>query len=193
MKVLALSKGFCALLDDDDHDRLAHLGWRYRADNNGKPGYVVRNVKIDGKWRYEYLHRHLMDPPPKHECIFLNHNHLDCRRSNLKVVNTSAARRHHRVRQESQTGIKGVRYDRRSKGWQATITDDEGRVTFLGAYSTAQKAKDEYEQRFKEMFPDLPSPYAQLDDPLATMVVNPDDAVSGTPNVATESTPTSSA
>jgi hypothetical protein len=36
------------------------------------------------------------------EVIFLNHDRLDCRRQNLRVVDTHEARQHHRVRRAAR-------------------------------------------------------------------------------------------
>jgi hypothetical protein len=52
-----------------------------------------------------------MQPGPGQEVIFLNHDRLDSRRENLRVVSKEDARRHHRVRRDSKSGVKGVRFN----------------------------------------------------------------------------------
>jgi hypothetical protein len=52
-----------------------------------------------------------MEPPPGQEAIFLSHDRLDCRRESLRIVSKQEARQHHRVRRDSRSGVKGVRYN----------------------------------------------------------------------------------
>ena len=99
MQQIPLSQGQIAVIDDDDSERISQFKWFYRAERNGKPGYAVRNIKVDGKATMRYLHREIMNPTPGHEVIFLNHDRLDCRRENLRAVTTEEARQHHRTAQ----------------------------------------------------------------------------------------------
>src|SRR3954470_18370465 len=89
---LPLSQNQFAIVDDTDFPTLSRSKWCYRAERGGAQGYAVRTVKMDGKSRKEYLHRAIMGPtPPGYEIIFLNHDRLDCRRENLRVVTTTEA------------------------------------------------------------------------------------------------------
>lgn len=45
----------------------------------------ARNTYYAGAKHRIYFHRYLTDTPPKKACIFVNHNVLDCRRSNLLI------------------------------------------------------------------------------------------------------------
>src|SRR5262245_56759924 len=114
MRELLLSQGQVALVDDADFPLLSDCRWCYRAERGGRQGYAVRHVKIEGKDRLCYLHRQIMQPPAGMEVIFRNGDRLDCRRDNLLVVTTQEARQHHlRARSNSQSGIKGISYNRR--------------------------------------------------------------------------------
>jgi hypothetical protein len=70
-----------------------------------------------------------MQPGPGQEVIFLNHDRLDCRRENLRVVSKEDARRHHRVRRDSKSGVKGVRYNAGTDSWSAYV--QRGRLASL--------------------------------------------------------------
>jgi hypothetical protein len=109
MREIPLSQGQAALVDDQDYPLLSEFRWCYRAERDGRQGYAVRHRKVDGKDRLGYLHREILPAPDGYEVIFLNHDRLDCRRANLRVVAKEEARRHHRVRSDSQSGVKGVR------------------------------------------------------------------------------------
>ena len=119
MQTIPLSQNQLAIIDDDDFPRFSGFRWIYRAERNNKQGYAVRHSKVNGKDRLAYLHREIMNPPPGNEVIFLNHDRLDCRRENLRVVTKQEARRHHRVRRDSKSGVKGVRLNPDTGTWSA--------------------------------------------------------------------------
>src|SRR5689334_9757575 len=88
MRRLPLNKGrYSAQVDDDDYDRFCGSRWTYRPERDGNQGYAVRAVREGKTYRKEYLHRAVMQAPKGMEVIFLNHDRLDCRKENLKVVN----------------------------------------------------------------------------------------------------------
>src|SRR5476651_1954549 len=119
MRQITLSQNQVALVDDEDFPLLSEFRWCYRAERDGKPGYAVRHRKVDGKDRLAYLHREIMNPPAGQEVIFLNHDRLDCRKANLRSVTKEEARRHHRVRSDSKSGVKGVRFNPDGETWSA--------------------------------------------------------------------------
>src|SRR6478736_4006575 len=110
MATIPLSQGQQATIDDADLALVSQFRWFYRAEKDKCSGYAARKDKVNGKVTTCYLHRFLMNPPPGREVIFLNHDKLDCRRENLHIATVEEARQHHRVRRDSQTGHKGVRY-----------------------------------------------------------------------------------
>jgi hypothetical protein len=71
--------------------------------------------------------------PPKHEVIFVNHEHLDCRRSNLRVVTIVEARQRHRLRRDNACGYKGVQFHYDLGKWTATIRA-RNKVRHLGCF-----------------------------------------------------------
>lgn len=141
---IPLSQGRSVLVDELDHERFSALRWCFRQDKSGYC-YAVRNAKVNGKWRLQYLHREIMQPGAGETVIFLNHDTLDCRRDNLRVVPINQARRHHRVRKDSKTGLKGVKYDEKANSWRAQIRVD-GVLLHLGSFYTAAEASAAYER-----------------------------------------------
>jgi hypothetical protein len=155
MEQIPLSQGQFALVDDQDFPLLSQSRWCYRAERDGRQGYAVRHRKTDGKDRLCYLHREIVGTvPPGHEVIFLNHDRLDCRRQNLKVVTKQEARRHHRVRSDSRSGVKGVRYNPDGCTWTA-VTYRDGRCYQVGTYYDREQAQEAYEAELKKENPDL--------------------------------------
>src|SRR5207253_5305812 len=105
-----------------DYPLFNEFRWCYRADRNQGPGCAVRHVKVNGKDRLSYLHREVMQAPADKEVIFLNHDKLDCRKSNLKVISKHEANWYHRARRDSESGIKGLKYNPSARKWYASIT-----------------------------------------------------------------------
>jgi hypothetical protein len=98
------------------------------------------------------------------ETIFLNHDRLDCRRENLKVVSKEEARRHHRVRSDSKSGVKGVRYNPESDSWSAYVYR-HGHCYHVATYFTKEQAVATYEAALKNENPDLHSAPDRVERP----------------------------
>ena len=178
MQQIALSQGQLALVDDQDFPLLSEFRWCYRPERNGRQGYAVRHRKVDGKDRLCYLHREILPAPTEHETIFLNHDRLDCRRANLRVVSKEEARQHHRVRRDSKNGVKGVRANPEGKTWSALVYRD-GRCCTIGTFTSEAAASQAYESAMIRENPDLHTAPAKVERPSRLEVVqqdNPDPA-----------------
>ena len=99
----------------------------------------------NGNLTTAYLSRVIMNPPAGFDVIFLNHDSLDCRKENLRVVDKAHSQRKKRVRKDSLSGIKGVRLDRKSASWVATLYR-QGRAIRLGRFQSAAQAAVAFKQ-----------------------------------------------
>lgn len=155
MRQIQLSQNQVVLLDDEDFARFSQYHWCYRSERGGAQGYAIRHMKVDGGgYKTKYLHREIANPQPGHEVIFLNHDRLDCRRENLRVVTTEEARRHHRVRRDSKTGVKGVRFNPEWGTWSADVYR-HGNSYRVGTFYSKEEAVAEYEKALRRENPDL--------------------------------------
>jgi hypothetical protein len=155
MRELELSQGQVALVDDGDHPLLSDFRWSYRAERGGRQGYAVRHVKVDDKDRLCYLHRQIMEPPTGYEVIFRNGDRLDCRRENLPVVTRQEARQHHlRARSNSESGIKGIHYNRGAHTWSVDVYRN-GQAKRVGTFFTLKEAREAYQATLQDENPDL--------------------------------------
>jgi hypothetical protein len=183
MQPIPLSQNQVALVDDADFPIHSQHRWCYRAEKNGAQGYAVRDVKVDGKDRLCYLHRQIMEPPPGQEVIFLNHDRLDCRRENLRVVSKQEARQHHRVRSDSKSGVKGVRYNAENESWSAYVYR-HGHCYHVGTYYTKEQAVAAYEQELRKENPDLHAAPVRVERSAIPTPANAGDAgAQGLPSV----------
>jgi hypothetical protein len=81
---------------------------------------------------------------------------------NLKVVTKEEARRHHRVRSDSKSGVKGVRFNEETGTWSAYVYRN-GHAYHVDTFYTMEQAVDAYEQALKRENPDLHSAPAVVD------------------------------
>jgi len=79
MKIIGLSKGFFAKVDDDDYRKLNKYKWHVSRSSNS---WYVRSW-IDGN--HVYMHRYIMNPTPKEQVNHKNGDTMDHRRENLEV------------------------------------------------------------------------------------------------------------
>jgi len=98
MRTIKLTQGKFAIVDDCDFEWLNQWKWHYSA------GYVVS--KMGGK--NIYLHRFILQTPPKMDTDHINHNKLDNRRKNLRVATRSQNKQNTLISRANKSGFKGV-------------------------------------------------------------------------------------
>jgi hypothetical protein len=168
MREIELSQSQVVLVDDADFTVHSQYRWCYRAERAGRQGYAVRHVTAEGKDRLAYLHREIMQPPPGMEVIFLNHDTLDCRRENLRVVSKKQARQHHaRARSNSRSGIKGITYNRGPRTWSVDLYRD-GQTQRVGTFLTLKDAQDAHREALRQENPDLHAAPERVERPSAS-------------------------
>lgn len=110
-----------ALVDDADFERLAQHKWRLHSG-----GYAYRAGGVTGSnlMHNEILGRKWVD--------HRNGRRRDNRRGNLRGCDQGQNGQNRRVRRDSQSGLRGVIFDKRSGKWSA--------VARLGAFETKAEA-----------------------------------------------------
>lgn len=143
MKEIPLTQGKVALVDDEDYEWLSK--WKWHAFNNKYTFYAVRQVRINGSQRHEWMHRVIlkMERGNKIRVDHKDRDGLHNWKDNLRTV-TNALNSHNRKRQKNnKSGYRGV-YRNRNR-WEAQI-NTKGHLIFCGCYTDpvlAAKAYDE--------------------------------------------------
>ncbi len=146
---IKLTKGFEAIIDDEDFARISKYKWR-AAD--GKWGaYAVIWMRIEGKGRHVYLHRFLLDFPANKQINFINNDTLDCRRENLRPATSSQNQAARSVTSNNRNGFKGVSFNRAAEKFKAYIKKD-GKLRHLGLFATAREAAAAYNEKARELY-----------------------------------------
>jgi hypothetical protein len=133
-----------ALVDDDLYDQLNREG-----DWHISRGYVQREWKRAGTRGRRYLHRVVMGFGPLGLVLaesllidHINHDLLDNRRANLRVVRPKGNQQNRRgANRGSTSSFRGVCFDRQTSRWRAQVTIGYVNHT-LGRFDTEEKAAE---------------------------------------------------
>jgi len=146
MEQIELSQGKFALVDDDAFDEINQYNWCFAQ------GYAVRNVKVLGKYKMQYMHRLVTSCPADMNVDHKNHDKLDNQKNNLRICSTSENLRNQQIRTVSKTSVyKGVTFHKQAGKWQARI-QLENKNNYLGLFANEIDAAIAYNVAAIEMF-----------------------------------------
>lgn len=142
MKVIPLTQGKEALVDDEDYDRLAAYKWHFNKKNKRGNGYAQRSKHVKlGVNSYStktiYLHGEILRTDE--EVDHINGNTLDCRKSNLRPANRTQQMQNTRSRSGSSSGYVGVHIHKLTGKWRAQIRIG-GKTKSLGLFQSEELA-----------------------------------------------------
>lgn len=147
MKVVLLTKGQVALVDDSDYEAVSRFNWHAIRGTSGV-WYARRNIsKSDGTRTTQKLHQFLMPGVPMvdHE----DGDGLNNRRYNLRSCTPSQNQCNCRKRVGSSK-YRGVSWNRRQQKWISYI-DFEGKRQHLGLFSSEEDAARAYNTAAKNL------------------------------------------
>lgn len=127
--------------------------WYLRHDP-GTNSYYIFGAKMKNKVsKTFYLHRLIVDAPESLQVDHINHNTLDNRRCNLRLV-TIAQNQQNRIGPASnnKSGVRGVCWVRREQKWKAAIRIN-GKDIYLGKFTDINKANEVVKQARAALMP----------------------------------------
>lgn len=160
-KRIALTRGFFALVDDEDYERVAQFRWCVQSSRKGNP-YVVRGVNAGGTRRSMLMHRFIMGVDGEPATLTVDHingDPLDNRRSNLRLCTNKENLWNQSARKGGTSEYRGVSWNRRVRKWTAFIGVD-GKNKYLGCYIDEADAARAYNREALEYFGN----FARLND-----------------------------
>lgn len=121
---ISLTQGKSTLVDDEDIIIANRYKWHALRGRN--TFYAVNNVCIDKQERPIYLHRLLLglDAGDIRQVDHVNHNGLDNRRENLRIVDHRKNQWNSHPRSNCVSKYKGVTWDKQRGKWQARCMVD---------------------------------------------------------------------
>ena len=111
MKEIAITKGYTAIIDDEDYAYLSQWKWQYHK------GYAVRTKK----GRHIYMHRVINDTPDGKQTDHINTCKLDNRRANLRTVSRGENNTNRPSERGSSSKWKGVSWNKTRKIWEVQL------------------------------------------------------------------------
>lgn len=148
----AKAAGRVALIDDADLDLVSPYSWRvyerrYPTGRTDGP-YAWTTLQRDGKKKWTSLHTLITGWPL---IDHINHDGLDCRRSNLRPASVTQNQMNRRPNLGAHSPYKGVTWDRCNRTWVARIKVN-GKSKFLGLFVTELEAAVAYNAAAAEFF-----------------------------------------
>jgi hypothetical protein len=142
MKELVLTQGMIAYVDDEDYKKVAQYKWT--VSQTHKLFYAVRADPIQGT---TYLHRFILEPALEMSIDHIDHNGLNCIRSNMRIVSHQANMINRRT--VNETGYRGIFQDKRRGCYGAQIKDMQGNRHYLGTFTLPEDAARAYDEAAK--------------------------------------------
>lgn len=144
---IPLTQNQIAIVDTEDYNWLNQYKWyaNYLRDIDGY--YAVRSERLPVR-RQVYMHRLIIDAPKGKVVDHINHNSLDNRRSNLRIV--SRRQNSQNKKGNSSSKYPGVSWNKREKKWYATILIGNKRI-HLGIFKEEIDAAKAYEKACREL------------------------------------------
>jgi hypothetical protein len=137
MKIIPLTKGQRAIVDDADYEWLSQYKWFvWRTYAGCYLGGGRANARMG------YMHRLILRTPVGLQTDHINGDKLDNRRANLRVCTNAQNQAHQGLGRNNASGFKGV--SRFKHRWQACICI-HGKSTGLGLFDTALLAAQAYD------------------------------------------------
>lgn len=133
---IPLTKGYVALVDDADADRVLAVG-RWQAIERPRTTYAVHTLNRGAVSLHAFLTGYVLTD-------HINLDGLDNRRANLRPA-THAENLRNRGRQtNNSSGFKGVTWNKRARKWQAQI-GMPGSKSYLGIFVDPEEAARAYD------------------------------------------------
>lgn len=146
MKKIILTRGYEALVDDEDFEGLNRFKWY--ADGQGKDGRYVRasrqSPRGNGRQTKIYMHRQILGAPHGSVVDHEDHDTLNNQRCNIRVTSYRSNMGNEKLRSDNTSGYKGVCWKRQCQRWGANILVDDKRK-HLGYFDTSLKAALAYD------------------------------------------------
>lgn len=144
MKLISLTQGKHAIIDDDDFEIVSKHKWQSWTSKEFNSFYAISSKRINNtKITNIKMHRLIVGVIGV-EGVYIDHingNGLDNRRSNLRICTHSENMRNCKLYINNKSGYKGVGFH--NGKWRARININKKSV-FLGHFDTAEEAHAAY-------------------------------------------------
>jgi hypothetical protein len=148
MKEIVLTKGYVALVDDEDYERVSAFKWTTHIDNKNGRIYAVRNHLSKPNSMHRFI---LNETNPNIHVDHRNDNGIDNQKHNLRRATPSCNQANTGKFCNNTSGFKGVHWDKVRKAWAAQISVDNKKL-FIGRFDQKEDAAKAYDVKAKLHF-----------------------------------------
>jgi len=148
MKEIPLTKGYVAIVDDEDYQPLSKYSWI--AHVNGGHVCAIRSTHVNGKSVNLRMHRVIMNAPRELEIDHVNGDPLDNRKSNLRLC-THQQNCHNFRKYKGKSRYKGVYPIKGSIKWGSQLRCGDTCYT-LGRFMAEEEAAHAYDTAARKHF-----------------------------------------
>lgn len=158
MKRIPLSKGYMALVDDEDFDDLARFTWNALTRKSDDLVYATSRLGRVGVVPL-YMHRYLLQVDGRSVYVdHINGDGLDNRRCNLRIATNSQNQANNRPQSRPMASrFKGVSWHGRDRLWRASIKVNQ-KVIGLGYFKVEEDAARAYDAAAVRYFGEFARP-----------------------------------
>ena len=152
MKLIPLTQGKYAQVDDADYDFL--MQWKWQAQSHHNIWYAKRNISKNGKFSTFKMHRLLLGlTDTKRKCDHIDHNGLNNQRSNLRECSHKENMYNRKKKKGCNSKYVGVSVTKvvYKTTIRAKICKDNVHYR-LGIFKTEELAAHAYNEKAKELF-----------------------------------------
>ncbi len=150
MKLIPLTQGQSAKVDDDNFEWLNQWKWQATKEKDRPVFYAVRTQNNRPGHETIRMHRLVLGVTDMRiKCDHRNGDTLDNQRGNLRRATTPQNAFNSLKSRRNTSGFRGVSFHKRSNKWQALIQIN-GTRKFLGHFDSAREAGDAYRTAAKE-------------------------------------------
>lgn len=142
MKKILLTRGFYAMVDDDDFKRISNWKWTALVRKWPYSPYAFRREMH----KTIYLHRFIVNAPNGKDVDHIDGDGLNCQKENMRIC-THAENQHNYKKCKTKTSskFKGVCFDPLRNLWAARIKF-HGMTISLGRFNTEEQAAHIYDK-----------------------------------------------
>ena len=153
MKEIPLTRGYAAIVDDEDYERFSRFKWKADVRKSGAVYAKRFEEKMVNGVRFRrsfYLHREIMGSAGRHSLVdHTDQNTLDCRKKNLRTCSHAENLRNRPKRKNTASKLKGVR--KTPSGRFVSKITFQYRDIHIGTFDTEADAAIAYDSKAKEL------------------------------------------
>jgi hypothetical protein len=145
MKIIPLTRGYVALVDDEDYELASQYKWTasvhmYKGRIRHVYAHRTRRDSSTGKRHIERLHRFILGvTDQKVDVDHIDHDGCNCQRHNLRFSTRSQNVANSRIRRDNTSGFKGVCWHKVKRRWEAYISVEK-KIKHLGSFLDRESA-----------------------------------------------------